>query len=160
MEFWHSPQSPPTFYPQAPYSAFYSNPAETSHRTSLVSTFLRILGQDPWRGNTVMSRNTPVTLLTNFQIVLGHTVTSICILRFLELMFHTRTWMQPSDAIHCHIMMLVYLPDRGSSLPPTLSLVYSLRLASCSCPTLLSCVLHSCNIAFLCFFLALPIPPT
>jgi len=43
----------------------------------------------PTLTHAVTSHNTPVTLLTNFQIVLGHTVTSIRILRFLELMFCT-----------------------------------------------------------------------
>src|SRR5882724_8764528 len=56
----------------------------------------------------------------------------------------------PSDAIHLHVTPLAALPDHGSSPSPTLSLVYSLSLASCFCPTLLSCVSHSCNIAFLC----------
>src|SRR5882724_4847175 len=56
----------------------------------------------------------------------------------------------PSDTIHLHITPLVALPDHGSSPPPTLSLVYSLSLTSCFCPTLLSCVFHSCYIAFLC----------
>ena len=41
----------------------------------------------------VTSRNTTVTLLTNFRLVLGHTVTSICIPGFPELMFHAWTWM-------------------------------------------------------------------
>ena len=41
----------------------------------------------------VMSYNTPVTLLTNFRLVPGHTVNSIRIPRFQELMFRTRTWM-------------------------------------------------------------------
>src|SRR5882724_6543655 len=108
----------------------------------------------------VTSCNTPVTLLTNFWLVPGHTVTSICILRFLELMFHARTWMQPSDTIHHHVLPLAYLLDHGSSPPPTLSLVYSLSLTSCSCLTLPSCVSHSCNITFLCFSLILLIPPT
>src|SRR5882724_5623336 len=37
----------------------------------------------------VMSHNTPVTSLTNFQLVPGHTVTSICIPRFPKLMLHS-----------------------------------------------------------------------
>ena len=108
----------------------------------------------------VTSCNTPVTLLTNFWLVLGHTFTSICILRFPELMFCAQTWMhsQWHYPPMCHT-------TSGSSRsrrypPPTLSPVYSLSLASCSCPTLLSCVSHSCNITFLCLPLALLIPPT
>ena len=56
----------------------------------------------------VTSHNTPGTLLTNFWIVLGHTVTSIHILRFLELMFRTQTWMQPCDHIHHHATCIIF----------------------------------------------------
>ena len=41
----------------------------------------------------VKSCNTPVTLLTNFRLVLGHALISIRILRFPELIFHAQTWM-------------------------------------------------------------------
>src|SRR5882724_2090256 len=64
----------------------------------------------------------------------------------------------PSDAIHLHVTPLPDLPDHGRYPPLTLSPVYSISLASCSCPTLLSCVSPSCNIAFLCFLLTLTIP--
>src|SRR5882724_3539285 len=107
-----------------------------------------------------MSCNTPVTLLTNFRLVLGHTVTSIRILRFPETYVSHSNLDTTSDTIHCHVLPFVCLLDHGSSPPPTLSLVYSLSLASCFCPTLPSCVSHSCNITFLCFSLTLPIPLT
>src|SRR5882724_12167831 len=64
----------------------------------------------------------------------------------------------PSDAIHLHVTPLPDLLDHGRYPPPTLPPVYSLSLASCSCPTLLSCVSHSCSIAFLCSLLALRYP--
>src|SRR5882724_8894848 len=96
--------------------------------------------------SAVTSHNTPVTLLTNFQLVPGHTVISIRIPRFPELRFRARTWKQSFDTTcpdnHCHAMPLPDLPDlpdHGNSPPPTLSSVYSLSLASCLCPTLLSC---------------------
>ena len=54
----------------------------------------------------VMSHNTPVTLLTNFQLVLDHTVTSIRIPRFPELRFRTRTWMQSIDTTHHDIIVM------------------------------------------------------
>src|SRR5882724_2465295 len=54
----------------------------------------------------VTSHNTPVTLLTNFQLVPGHTVTSIHILRFPELMFRARTWMQSMATTHLDIIIM------------------------------------------------------
>ena len=54
----------------------------------------------------VTSHNTPVTLLTNFQLVPDHAVTSIHIPRFLELMFHTQTWMQSIDTTHLDTIVM------------------------------------------------------
>jgi len=46
------------------------------------------------KSSFVTSHNTLVTLLTNFQPVPSHAVTSLRIPRFPELRFRTRTWMQ------------------------------------------------------------------
>src|SRR5882724_10140987 len=69
--------------PVALSAAWLLTPIMTEHTCPRLSAFPQL----------VMSHNTPVTLLTNFQIVPGHTVTSICIPRFPELMFCARTWM-------------------------------------------------------------------
>jgi len=60
--------------------------------------------------------------------------------------------MHSSDAIHLHVALLLDLPDHRRNPAWPIS-CYSLSLASCSCPTLHSCVSHSCNIKFLCFSL-------
>ena len=99
----------------------------------------------------VMSHNTPpVTLLTNFRLVPGHTVTPIAFRDSQNLCFMPELGCTPSDAVHLQVTPLPDLPDHRGSLPPTLSPVYSISLTSCFCPTLLSCVSHSCNIAYLC----------
>ena len=60
-------------------------------------------GSNPLSLQSVTSRNTSVTLLTNFRILPGHTVTSICILRFPELRFCTRTWMHSQWCYSTHM---------------------------------------------------------
>src|SRR5882724_9735478 len=113
---------------------------------------------------SVTSHNTLVTLLTNFQPVPGHTVTSLRIPRFPELRFCTQTWMQkpPTLLTLTSSSRQAISRSSGSRKIPTPDPIsyYSLSLASCFCPTLHSCVSHSCNIAFLCFLLTLPIPLT
>src|SRR5882724_13431407 len=52
----------------------------------------------------VTSRNTPVTLLTNFRLVPGHTVTSIC--NSQNLCFALELGCTPSDTIHLHVTPL------------------------------------------------------
>jgi len=93
----------------------------------------------------------PVTLMwlcwQNFRLFPGHTVTSIRILRFPELMFALKLGCTPGDAIH--VTPLVALPDHGSSPPPTLSLVYSISLTFCFYPLCfpvspIHVTLHSC----------------
>jgi len=111
--------------------------------------FLRILGWDPWGGNTGMYCNTPVTLLTNFQLVLGHTVTPFTFqdprnLCFVLELGCTPQWRYPPS---CHTASGSSGSQKISSPNPISC--YSLSLASCSCPTLHSCVSihvtsHSC----------------
>src|SRR5882724_2145722 len=85
------PLFPPCLRPQRPYHL-----GEDITEVRRGTCFIRV---EEWDNDhywiTVMSYNTPVTLLTNFQLVPGHPVTSIHIPRFLALMFHARTWMQP-----------------------------------------------------------------
>ena len=109
-----------------------------------------------WAGwACVMSHNTLVTLLTNFRPVPGHAVTSLCILRFPELRFCAQTWMQKPPtllALTSLSRQAISRSSRSRKIPtPDPISYYSLSLASCFCPTLHSCVSHSCNIAFLCF---------
>ena len=111
----------------------------------------------------VTSRNTPVTMLTNFWLVPGHAVTSFVFqdsrnLGFaLDLDARPPTLLALTSSSHQAIS-----GSSGSQKIPTPDPIsyYSLSLASYSCPTLLSCVLYSCNIASLCLPIALPIPPT
>ena len=59
---------------------------------------------------------------TSRSEVLGHNVISIHILRFPELMFHTWTWMQPHDPIHCHTACIVFRITEALHLQPYLLL--------------------------------------
>ena len=92
---------------------------------------------------TVMSHNTPVTLLTKFWLVPGHAVTSIRIPRFPELRFHTRTWMQSMDTTHLDIIVMSchFQTSRSwkFSTPDLISCLWSK-----------SCLLFLSNSAFLC----------
>src|SRR5882724_6871564 len=107
-----------------------------------------------------MSCNTHVTLLTNFWLFPVTLSLPFAFRDSRNLCFALKHRHTPSDAIHLHVTLLADLQDHGRYPPLTLSLVYGLSLTSCSFPTLLSCVSHSCNITFLCFSLTLPIPLT
>ena len=110
------PLFPPCLRPQRPYHL-----GEDITEVRRGTCFIRV---EEWDNDhywiTVMSYNTPVTLLTNFQLVPGHPVTSIHIPRFLALMFHARTWMQPHDPIYCHPARIVFRITEALHLWPYL----------------------------------------
>jgi len=130
------PMITPAFYPPVPYSTFYLNPAKL-HMKLIGFHVPQDLRMRSLKGNTVMSHNTPVTLLTNFWLVLGHTVTSICIPRFPKLCFalelgynpvtyppsHHLHCLQIMEALHhqpisCYILRLTLVPVRLCFLCP------------------------------------------
>ena len=78
--------------PWPPYQQYYAGQHGHIEEDSEMAKPNKFTGWDPSELHpfiiSVTSCNTPVTLLTNFQLVLGHTVTSIRIPRFPELMFH------------------------------------------------------------------------
>src|SRR5882724_3777419 len=158
------PRSPSALYPLAPHSAFISSSAKTSHGISLVSAFPQDLGTRSLRGECCYVPQHSCDLADkllpssrsrhHFHLHSEIPETQVSRLNLDAIHGHY------PPLHHCHVMPLLDPPDHGISSPPTLSLIYSISLASCSCPTLLSCVSHSCNIAFLCFSLALLIPLT
>jgi len=94
----------------------------------------------------VMSRNTLVTS-DKLPASSSHTVTSLHILRFPELRFHAQlgckapTLLALTSSSH---QAISGSSDHGRLLPrPYLS--FMSKSASCTCPTLLSCVLYSCK---------------
>jgi len=107
--------------------------------------------------------NTPVILLTNFQLVLGHTVTSIRIPRFPELRFVLELGCKAPNTNRPDIIVMpshfwVFQIMEDSYPQPYLLFSHVSPLVSvwlCIPVSPIHVTLH-----FLCFSLALPIPPT
>jgi len=79
------------------------------------------------KGVTCYVCNTLVTLMKNFWLAPGHTVTSLHIPRFPELRFRTQTWMQKPPTLlaltSSSCQAISGSSDHGRFLPPTLSLI-------------------------------------
>ena len=136
------PMIPPTLYPLAPFFSLYFKswhllrPHFKLHIFTPIPLaphiFLRILGWDPWGGNTVTSHNTHKQLLISsgpFQIPVTTFATSTQLLRFLE---------------SCLCLNLVVI----NSWPWTLSIVKS---PSCFSPTLPPWALYLCKLCLAVF---------